>query len=108
MTTYPALVQLVRLLGRTAALAAIAAEVEPEPAGLTEKQRGSLATLLDARMEEVATRLVDEAAASDDVSGRAAAIAFVQDRITSFGDLVNPHQAERLLGLASEAVAGWG
>jgi hypothetical protein len=39
MATYPALVQLLRLLGRADALAALGLEAEPEPATLTETQR---------------------------------------------------------------------
>ncbi len=108
MTTYPGLVQLLRMLGRDAALAAIGAPSEPEPGSLTEAQRACLSALIDARLETVALQLVDEAASSDDVGDSASAAEFVADRIAGFNDLMNPVQAARLSGLVAEAVAGWG
>ncbi len=108
MTTYPGLVQLLRILGRNTALAAIGAPSEPDPGSLTEAQRASLSALIDGSLETIALRLVDEAVASDDVGDSASAVQFVADRIATFDDLMDPVQAAQLNRLAAEAVAGWG
>lgn len=107
MAAYPALVQLIRLLGRADALAAIGVEAEPDPATLGEAQVERLAELLDARLESVAAELVEEAAASDDVAGSAAGMAFVDDRIAAFADLLRAEQAERLRAEAARLLESW-
>lgn len=108
MTTYPGLVQLLRMLGRNDALTAIGTPSEPDPASLTAAQRASLSALIDARLKTIAQRLVDEAAASDDVGDAASAVQFVGDRIAGFDDLMDSVQAAQLNRLVAEAVAGWG
>lgn len=107
MAAYPALVQLARLLGRADALAALGVEREPEPAALSPAQLDRLAALAELRLEQVAAELVEEAAASDDVTSRAAGMAFVRDRIAAFADLLRGDQAERLRGAAARLLDGW-
>jgi hypothetical protein len=107
MATYPALVQLLRILGRGDALAALGLQHEPDPADLSDEQRERLAALVDAQIDNVATELVDEAAASDDVADRASALAFVRERLAEFGDLLGPGQADLLLDAAARLVAAW-
>ncbi len=108
MAAYPALVQLLRLLGRDDALAALDVDSEPDPAALSEPQRQRLSALVDAALENVAAELVNEAAASDDVTSPAAGLTFVNDRIAAFADLLNAEQAERLRGEAARLLDGWG
>ncbi len=108
MMTYPGLVQLLRMLGRNAALEAIGAESEPDPDSLTAQQRAILSALIETHLETIAQQLADEAAASDDVGDSASAIQFAGDRIASFSDLMLPVQADRLNRLVADAVAGWG
>ncbi|HZQ36699.1 MAG TPA: hypothetical protein VFD32_12255 [Dehalococcoidia bacterium] len=107
MAAYPALVQLVRLLGRAEALTALGVETEPDPAMVSVEQRARLAELLEARLERVSAQLVDEAAASDDVTNRAAGMAFVDDRIAAFVDLLCGDQPERLRAAAARLLEGW-
>ena len=107
MASYSALRQLTRILGRTEALAALGCAGEPEPTTLTPRQRERLARLVDGALANVATALVAEAAASDDVTGRAAGLGFVRDRLAAFGDLLTPEQAAALLARAEQLTAGW-
>ncbi len=107
MAAYPALVQLARLLGRADTLAALAVESEPDPAALSDEQRERLAELLDSRLESVASELTGEAACSDDVTSRAAGLAYVEDRIAAFGDLLRADQAERLRREATRLLDEW-
>lgn len=107
MASYPALMHLTRILGRADTLAALGCAGEPDPATLTAAQRERLSLLVDARLESVATALVDEAAASDDVTGRGAGRGFVRDRLATFGDLLTPEQAAALLALAEQLTADW-
>ncbi|HEY7294005.1 MAG TPA: hypothetical protein VH916_03145 [Dehalococcoidia bacterium] len=107
MAAFPALVQLIRLLGRADTLAALGVDAEPDPATLSAAQRERLQALLDAALENVAAELVDEAAVSDDVTAREAGLAFVADRISSFADLLSAEQADRLRAEAARLVEGW-
>jgi len=107
MASYPALRQLLRILGRAEALAALGCADEPDPATLTPAQREGLALLVDAAGANVASALVAEAAASDDVTGRAAGLGFVRDRLAAFGDLLTPEQAAAVLALAEQRTADW-
>lgn len=108
MAVYPALVQLVRMLGRADTLAALGVESEPEPNELSAAQRDRLSVLIDAQLENVASELIDEAAASDDVHDRATALQFIGDRIAGFRDLLTAEQVERLAEGISSGVADWG
>jgi hypothetical protein len=55
----------------------------------------------------VAGELVDEAAASDDVTSAEAGRAFIADRIAAFGDLLTAEQAEWLGDEAARLIDGW-
>lgn len=107
MAAYPALVQLIRLLGRADVLAALGVDTEPDPAALRDAQRDRLGELVDGRLQSVAAELVDEAAASDDVTNRAAGTVFVADRILAFADLLRGDQAARLQAEAARLLEGW-
>jgi hypothetical protein len=108
MAGYPAFVQLVRLLGREGALKALSLDVEPDPSELSGQQIARLQELVEAELDSIALQLVEEAAASDDVSNREGALAFVRDRVRGFGDLLTPDQARRLKELAETSTADWG
>jgi hypothetical protein len=107
MAAYPALVQLIRLLGRVDTLAALGVETEPDPATLTPEQLERLAELVDSRLEGIASELVEEAAASDDVTSRVAGMRFVEDRLAAFADLLRADQAERLRAEAARLLEEW-
>ena len=107
MTTYPALVQLLRLLGRDQALAALGLDTEPDPDALTDAQREALGALLDAQLEAVAAELAQEAAASDDVTSAGSAHAWLADRVAGYRDLVGDGRARQLLEAAGAAADAW-
>lgn len=107
MAAYPGFVRLVRLLGREHTLAALALDNEIEPDRLMPSQRARLSALVDSAADSLATQLVDEAAANDDVSDRPAATAFVQEEIRIFGDLLSSSQAARILAHAQSLIDGW-
>jgi hypothetical protein len=107
MSSYPAFVHLIRLLGREPALAALGATSEPDPARLSAEQRQTLAGLVDGAIDNVAAQLVSEAAASDDVRSVSDARAFIRDRIAGFGDLLDHRQSERVLALADATTMRW-
>src|SRR4051812_46728426 len=108
MSDYPAFVRLIRLVGREAVMNALSLPTDPDPSGLTEQQRSRLQELVDAEIESVAVQLVQEAAASDDVSSREDALAFVREQVQGFGDLLTADQAAHLERLAADATADWG
>ncbi|HLZ68440.1 MAG TPA: hypothetical protein VKV26_00880 [Dehalococcoidia bacterium] len=107
MAAYPALVQLIRLLGRADALAALGVESEPDPATLSATQRETLAALVDGALENIAAELAGEAASNDDVTDRAAGLAFIDDRIAAFADLLSAEQGARLHDEAARLVEDW-
>lgn len=108
MASYPALVQLIRLLGRPEALRALGLDEEPALEALDDARLARLQALLDQQIENVAAELVSEAAASDDVSGRESARAWLADRLAGFAGLLAPGQAERLGDAAAALTADWG
>ncbi len=96
------------MLGRDDALFALGVESEPDPDTLTDEQRERLAELAESRLEGVATELVEEAAASDDVSDGMSALVFIRDRLRTFAGLLTDDQLQRLEALAVDGVAAWG
>ncbi len=67
----------------------------------------ALRALIDERCDEIATALVEEAAASDDVIDPESAQAYVDDRLRTLDDLLTPEQAERLLTAFIGKTSGW-
>ncbi len=95
------LVQLARLVGRDA----FAEEFGPPQSA--QPDAGALATLVDERLDQIAQGLVEEAAASDDVIDAASALAYVDDRLQTLGDLLTGEQSAALRAAFREATAGW-
>jgi len=108
VATFPALIQLVRMLGRADALASLGVDTEPDPDELSATQRQRLSDLIDQRLDSVAVELLDEAAASDDVNSRVSALQFVGDRIAGFRDLLNDDQLQRLTSIVESGASDWG
>jgi len=72
---------------------------EPDPT--------ALCALLDERLDAIARALVEEAAASDDVTGSASALSYLEDRLATLGDLFSAEQAERLRFAFRERTKAW-
>lgn len=95
------LLQLARLIG----VDAFVERVGPPQDAEADSQ--ALRALVDERLDQVARRLVEEAAASDDVVDVASASAYLEDRLAVLGDLLTPEQGERLRQLFQERTKGW-
>ena len=67
----------------------------------------ALHELIDERCDEIAAALVEEAAASDDVTSPETAQAYVDDRLRTLDDLLTKEQAERLLTAFVGKTSGW-
>jgi Lon protease-like protein len=67
----------------------------------------ALRRLVDERLDAIARALVEEAAASDDVTNAAGAQSYLEDRLATLGDLFSAEQAERLRAAFAERTKGW-
>ena len=67
----------------------------------------ALRALVEERLDQVAQRLVEEAAASDDVIDAASAAAYLEDRLRTLGDVLTPGQAERIRAAFEECTVAW-
>ena len=103
----PGFTQLLRLLGREHAIAALGAGSEPDPNALTEAQGATLRSLLEQQITAVAAELVQEAAASDDVQNAESARGWLTDRIADFRELIGSDLAARLLAAGETAIRDW-
>ena len=95
------LLQLARLVGVDAFAERFGSPQTAEP------ELDPLRALVEERLDHVAQALVEEAAASDDVIDAASALAYLEDRLRTLGDVITPEQAERLRGTFGERTAGW-
>jgi hypothetical protein len=84
------LLQLARLAGM-----AVFTERFGPPASATPDPT-ALRSFIDERLDTIARALVEEAAASDDVTDAAGAQSYLEDRLATLGDLFSVEQAERL------------
>ncbi len=93
--------QLARLVGIDAFTERVGAPrtADPDP--------DALSGLVSERLADVARRLVEEAAASDDVVDKASAAAYLEDRLRTLGDLLTLQQADRIRELFTDGTAGW-
>jgi hypothetical protein len=67
----------------------------------------ALRTLIEERLDAIAHALIEEAAASDDVTDVTSAQAYLEDRLATLGDLLSDEQAERLREAFRVATKGW-
>ena len=96
-----------RLL-QIARLAGIDAFVERfGPPHSAEPEAAALRSLIDARLDAIARALVEEAAASDDVTDASGADSYLEDRLTTLGDLLSSEQADRLRAAFAERTRDW-
>ena len=67
----------------------------------------ALRALVDERLEHVAAHLVEEAAASDDVTESASANGYLEDRLRTLRELISPEQSGRIEAICRERTAEW-
>jgi len=84
------LLQLARLAGIDAFTQRFGAPASAQP------DATALRALVDERLDDIAAALVEEAAASDDVTDAAGAASYLEDRLTTLGDLLSKQQGEAL------------
>lgn len=95
------LLQLARLIG----IEAFSKRLGPPQTA--EPDSEALRALIDERLEEIAERLVEEAAASDDVIDQASAESYLEDRLRTLGNLLSQTQAARLRAVFRLRTADW-
>ena len=95
------LIQLARLVGIDAFTERFGPPRSAEP------EERALRSLIEERLDEIARRLVEEAAASDDVTDAAGAASYLDDRLTTLGDAFSAEQAARLRSNFDKLTAGW-
>jgi len=95
------LVQLARLAGVDEFERRFGPPQKAEPDG------AALRALVDERLDRIARTLVEEAAASDDVTDRAGAESYLDDRLAVLGELLTAEQGERLRSAFREGTAAW-
>ena len=95
------LLQLARLLGADSFAERFGAPqtAEPDPEALR--------ALIEERLDHIGRRLVEEAAASDDVVDPDSAGTYLEDRLRTLADLLTPQQADRIRAAFREGTAGW-
>ena len=67
----------------------------------------ALRSLVGERLDEVATSLVAEAAASDDVTDQPSALAYLDDRLRTLRDVIAPEHADRVRASFRERIKEW-
>jgi hypothetical protein len=102
-----ALLQLERLAGRMDVLRSLGVDAGQEPAVLDGAQRARLQALIDSRIDRLASGLLEEAMASDDVADAGAALVYLQDRLAFLGDLLTGQQQAQIRAEFERHVAGW-
>lgn len=95
------LIQLARLIGLDAFVEAFGAPQSAEPTD------DALRALVAQHLDHIATALVEEAAASDDVIDGASAQAYLEDRLRTLADVLDAEQAERLRAAFVDGTKDW-
>jgi hypothetical protein len=67
----------------------------------------ALRSLVDERLDEIARALVEEAAASDDVTDITSAASYLEDRLATLGDILTKQQGEKLRLAFRERTKEW-
>ncbi|HEY8172912.1 MAG TPA: hypothetical protein VIH21_07475 [Dehalococcoidia bacterium] len=77
------------------------------PIDAADPDAAALRALIDERCDYIATVLVEEAAASDDVTSPESAQAYVDDRLRMLEPVLTKEQAEALLAAFTGKTSGW-
>ena len=67
----------------------------------------ALRELIEERLDAITRALIEEAAASDDVTDTASAEAYLEDRLATLADLLSNEQADRLREALREGTKAW-
>ena len=95
------LLQLARLIGPDVFVARFG------PPQTAEPELVHLRALVEERLDHIVRMLVEEAAASDDITDMVSASAYLDDRLRMLQDLLAPDQAASIRAAFREQTAAW-
>ena len=95
------LLQLARLIGPDVFVERFGSAHTAEP------ELGHLHALVDERLDHIVHMLVEEAAASDDITDIVSATAYLDDRLRMLEDFLAPEQAASIRAAFGEQTAVW-
>ncbi len=99
-----AIIQLSRLLGKEEFYRWLSVDEGSEPEELSAEQVARLRLVVDERLEELVRGLAAEVVASDDVTDVVSGVAYLEDRLAFFSELLTAGQREKVRdGFASFA-----
>jgi hypothetical protein len=96
MSKRVAVLQLSRLLGKEEFYRRLSLDEGLEPDELSAEQMARLRLLVDERLEELVRGLAAEVVASDDVTDVVSGIAYLEDRLSFFSELLTADQREKV------------
>jgi hypothetical protein len=96
MSNRIAILQLSRLLGKEEFYRSLSLEEGSEPDDLSGEQIARLRLLVDERLEELVRGLAAEVVASDDVTDVVSGVAYLEDRLSFFSELLTEGQKEKV------------
>ncbi len=96
MTRRIAILQLSRLLGKEEFYRRLSLDEGSEPDELSGEQMARLRLLVDERLKELVRGLAAEVVASDDVTDVVSGVAYLEDRLSFFGELLTAGQKEEV------------
>ena len=108
MTDPEAPVQLARILGRDRLARRLGLPLGQMPPSLTPEQLAALRSLAEEHSQDIARALLEEAAACDDVTDAASALAYLEDRLAFLADLLTEEARSRVREGFSAVAGGWG
>ena len=96
MSTRIAIIQLSRLLGKEEFYRWLSLDEGSEPDELSSEQMVRLRLAVDERLEQLVRGLAAEVVASDDVTDVVSGVAYLEDRLSFFGELLTEGQKEKV------------
>jgi hypothetical protein len=96
MSTRIAIIQLSRLLGKEEFYRWLSLDEGSEPDELSSEQMARLRLAVDERLEQLVRGLAAEVVASDDVTDVVSGVAYLEDRLSFFGELLTEGQKEKV------------
>jgi len=103
-----AIIQLSRLLGKEEFYRYLSLDEGSEPDELSREQMARLQLLLDERLEQLVRGLAAEVVASDDVTDVVSGVAYLEDRLSFFGELLTVDQREKVRDGFRSFASRWG
>lgn len=96
MSTKIAIIQLSRLLGKEEFYRWLSLDEGSEPDELSSEQMARLRLVVDERLEQLVRGLAAEVVVSDDVTDVVSGVAYLEDRLSFFGELLTEGQKEKV------------